>query len=98
MNKRFQKWMDLKNLNARKLASNIKINRPTISHILSGRNKPSIDILSKMIDVYPDLNLNWLISGLGYMSNEDKIITKPKRSLKKITVFYDDASFEELSR
>jgi len=39
-----------------------------------------------------------LISGLGYMSNEDKIITKPKRSLKKITVFYDDASFEELSR
>jgi|TARA_B100000780_G_scaffold72072_1_gene48256 transcriptional regulator with XRE-family HTH domain len=98
MNKRFQKWMDLKNLNASKLASNIKINRATISHILSGRNKPSIDILSKMIDVYPDLNLNWLISGLGYMSNEDKIITKPKRSLKKITVFYDDASFEELSR
>jgi len=90
--------MDLKNLNASKLASNIKINRATISHILSGRNKPSIDILSKMIDVYPDLNLNWLISGLGYMSNEDKIITKPKRSLKKITVFYDDASFEELSR
>ena len=98
MNKRFQKWMDLKNLNASKLASNIKINRATISHILSGRNKPSIDILSKMIDVYPDLNLNWLISGLGYMSNEDKIITKPKRSLKKITVFYDDATFEELSR
>jgi|TARA_B110000240_G_C13509307_1_gene458245 transcriptional regulator with XRE-family HTH domain len=98
MNKRFQKWMDLKNLNASKLASNIKINRATISHILSGRNKPSIDILSKMIDVYPDLNLNWLISGLGYMSNEDKIITKQKRSLKKITVFYDDASFEELSR
>lgn len=90
--------MDLKNLNASKLASNIKINRATISHILSGRNKPSIDILSKMIAVYPDLNLNWLISGLGYMSNEDKIITKPKRSLKKITVFYDDASFEELSR
>ena len=90
--------MDLKNLNASKLASNIKINRATISHILSGRNKPSIDILSKMIDVYPDLNLNWLISGIGYMSNEDKIITKPKRSLKKITVFYDDASFEELSR
>lgn len=90
--------MDLKNLNASKLASNIKINRATISHILSGRNKPSIDILSKMIDVYPDLNLNWLISGLGYMSNEDKIITKQKRSLKKITVFYDDASFEELSR
>ena len=90
--------MDLKNLNASKLASNIKINRATISHILSGRNKPSIDILSKMIDVYPDLNLNWLISGLGYMSNEDKIITKPKRSLKKITVFYDDATFEELSR
>ena len=56
MNKRFQKWMDLKNLNASKLASNIKINRATISHILSGRNKPSIDILSKMIDVYPDLN------------------------------------------
>ena len=90
--------MDLKNLNASKLASNIKINRATISHILSGRNKPSIDILSKMIDVYPDLNLNWMISGLGYMSNEDKIITKPKRSLKKITVFYDDASFEELGR
>jgi hypothetical protein len=63
---------------------------------LSGRNKPSIDFLTKLLKVYPNFNINWLISGQGYMSmqkSKEDIISK---SVKKITIFYNDASFEEV--
>ena len=70
----------------------------TISHILSGRNKPSIDFLQKMISSFPDLNLNWIVSGEGFMytSNETNESLHSKK-IKKIVVFYDDNSFEELN-
>ena len=96
MDNRFKIWMEHKQINASNLADNININKATISHILSGRNKPIIDFLTKLLKVYPNFNTNWLISGQGYMSmqkSKEDIISK---SVKKITIFYNDASFEEV--
>ena len=45
MHNRLKKWMKLEGLKSSNLADNIGVNRATISHILSGRNKPSIDFL-----------------------------------------------------
>ena len=67
MNERLRKWMSNESLKPSKLAENIKVNRATISHILSGRNKPSIEFLQKLLNNYSDLNANWLITGVGYM-------------------------------
>jgi transcriptional regulator with XRE-family HTH domain len=79
------------------LADNIGVNRATISHILSGRNKPSIDFLQKLLHSYPDLNANWLIMGIGYMQeNKKQEEVKSSKSIGKVVVFYDDKSFEEL--
>ncbi|MGY8932127.1 MAG: helix-turn-helix domain-containing protein [Flavobacteriales bacterium] len=65
MEKRFQKWLDSEDLSATQLSNNINVSRATISHILTGRNKPSIDILDKILNKYPNINLNWLVSGIG---------------------------------
>ena len=97
MNNRLKKWMNFEGLKSSELADNIGVNRATISHILSGRNKPSIDFLQKLLDIYPSLNSNWLITGIG--SIEKKQILKEDRiskSIKKVVVFYDDKSFSEL--
>lgn len=50
-------------LTASQLAENIGIQRSSISHILSGRNKPSLDLIMKLVGTYSDLNLYWLVMG-----------------------------------
>ncbi len=50
-----------KNLTSTKFADEIDVPRPSISHILSGRNKPSLEIVQKIIKKYPELGLEWVI-------------------------------------
>ena len=89
--------MESKDLKSSVLADIIGVNRATISHILSGRNKPSIDFLQKLLSAYPNINANWLITGIGYMQeNQKQQEVKPSKSIAKVVVFYDDKSFEEL--
>jgi transcriptional regulator with XRE-family HTH domain len=89
--------MRIEGLKSSALADSIGVNRATISHILSGRNKPSIDFLEKLFNVYPNINANWLISGIGYMQKnmEQKEMLFSKK-IGKVVVFYDDNSFEEV--
>ena len=97
MYKRLKNWMELEGLKASELADKIGVNRATISHILSGRNKPSIDFLQKLLYAYPNLNANWLISGIGFMQENEKLKQeKANRTIGKVVVFYDDQSFEEI--
>ncbi|MDA9612446.1 helix-turn-helix domain-containing protein [Flavobacteriales bacterium] len=97
MHERLKNWMGIEGLKSSALADSIGVNRATISHILSGRNKPSIDFLEKLLNVYPNINANWLISGIGYMQDnmEQKEVHVSKK-IGKVVVFYDDNSFEEV--
>ena len=98
MHSRLKYWMEMEALKSSKLADIIGVNRATISHILSGRNKPSIDFLQKLLSNYPELNANWLISGVGYMKeNQKQNEEKDSKSIGKVVVFYDDKSFDELN-
>lgn len=98
MHDRIKIWIESNGLKSSSFADKIGVNRSTISHILSGRNKPSIDFLDKMMKFFPDLNSNWIITGEGFMykskEKREKITTK---NIEKIVVFYDDNSFEELN-
>ena len=98
MYQRLKNWMESEGLIPSKLADIIGVNRATISHILSGRNKPSIDFLEKLLSSYPNINANWLISGIGYMQNniKKKEVFSTKK-IGKVVVFYDDNSFEQLN-
>ena len=98
MYKRLKNWMDSEGLKPSELADTIGVNRSTISHILSGRNKPSIDFLEKLLNTFPNINANWLISGIGYMQEDikEKELVSNKK-IGKVVVFYDDNSFEQLN-
>ena len=93
MNKRFKIWLDSVNLNANSFSKLVNLNRSTVSHIISGRNKPSIDVLEKILAIYPDLNINWLITGFGSINVKTDNI---KKSVNKVVIFYEDSSYEEL--
>ncbi len=98
MNFRLKNWMELEGLKSSHLADNIGVNRATISHVLSGRNKPSIDFLERLLHVYPQLNANWLITGIGYMTTKkDAKEVKSSKKIGKVVVFYDDNSFDEVN-
>lgn len=73
MKDRIQEYMDHKKINAGELAQMLDVQRSNISHILNGRNKPSATFIEKMLNVFPDLNARWLLTGQGPMF-EGKVI------------------------
>ncbi|WP_266365951.1 helix-turn-helix domain-containing protein [Tellurirhabdus rosea] len=50
-----------RNLTPSVFADEIGVNRASISHILSGRNRPSYDIIQKILRRFPDLGTNWML-------------------------------------
>ncbi len=65
MNTRLQQFLDLENLTPARLADIIGVQRSGLSHILSGRNKPSFDFIRRILIKYPRINSEWLITGKG---------------------------------
>lgn len=62
--------MENENLSPAKFADKLQINRANISHILNGRNNPSLDVVSKILSEMPYINTEWLIKGSGEMYKE----------------------------
>ncbi len=63
MNTRLQILMSRENLSASKLANFIGVQPSAISHILSGRNKPSYDFILRLATAFPAYSLEWLLLG-----------------------------------
>ena len=72
---RLQKILDYYNISATELSNQIKFNRSTISHLLSGRNKPSLDFVMRILQKYPEVELYWLLNGKGMFPANIKIPT-----------------------
>lgn len=67
MKDRLIRLLDSEQLTASKFADRIGVQRSSVSHVLSGRNKPSFDFIEKTLKAFPDLNPEWLILGKGDM-------------------------------
>ena len=52
-----------KNLTAKKFAELMEIQPSNVSHLLSGRNKPSVDFLTKLKEIFPEYSFDWIIMG-----------------------------------
>lgn len=61
--KRLKQIIDEMGLNASEFSELVGIQRSSLSHLYSGRNKPSIDFLIKIKSAFPDTDLEWLITG-----------------------------------
>ena len=62
-----------KNITARQFAEEIGIQPSGMSHILSGRNNPSLDFVLKVMKRWPEVNINWLMFGKGEMLQADQV-------------------------
>ena len=67
MDKRLQQFLDAENISQAQLADTLGVARAGISHILSGRNKPGFDFLEAMAVHYPQVSMDWLLTGKGRM-------------------------------
>lgn len=75
--KRLEFLMEHFGLNASAFADKINVQRSSISHLLSGRNKPSLEFVMKVIDLFPELNLYWLLDGKGFFLKKNEEATIP---------------------
>ena len=63
--KRLELILEYYGLNASAFADKIGVQRSSLSHLLSGRNKPSLDFILKILEVFPDIDLYWILNGKG---------------------------------
>lgn len=78
-----------KNLTNAEFAEAIGVQPSNISHIMSGRNNPSLDLVKKIVNRYPEIRLEWLLNGKGAMTKdlnlfdyENQKATEPKSVTK----------------
>ena len=62
---RLKKVITHYNENAASFSEKIGVQRSSISHILSGRNKPSLEFIMKVLSSYDEVDLYWLLNGKG---------------------------------
>ena len=73
--------MEKEGLNSALFADKIGVSRGTITHILADkpRNKPSIKVIQKILEKFPDINTDWLLSGKNPMYGHEKIFLHPQQ-------------------
>jgi len=110
---RLKKILDHHQLTASLFADKIGVQRSSISHILSGRNKPSLDFILKVTNTFLDVDIYWLLNGKGVfpkkgtstaptplsntIPNEVNLLPSGKK-INRIVVFYNDGTFDEYKK
>lgn len=85
---RFRYVMKLNSMTASQFADEIGVQRSSVSHILSGRNKPSLEFIQKVMNRFPKVDSTWLINGKTNIGSAPKIesevkIEKPKQETEE---------------
>lgn len=87
---KIEKIMQTENMNSAQFAMEIGIQGSTLSHILNGRNKPSLDVFKKILNRFRTINSDWLILGVGSMYRQEKNSHTP-------TLFDSETEIDTLS-
>ena len=107
---RLKKVMDYHQLSASLFADKVGVQRSSISHILSGRNKPSLDFILKLTSEFKDVDIYWLLNGTGSFpkNEENNLASTPSlfhnnsdntvKKIQRIVVFYADGTFDEYKK
>ena len=64
---RIKKLMEKENLSPGEFSEMVGIQRSAVSHLVTGRNKPSLEVIQKMLNTFRTLNSEWLILGVAPM-------------------------------
>jgi predicted transcriptional regulator len=110
---RLKKMMEHYQISASMFADKVGVQRSSISHILSGRNKPSLDFVLKVTAEFKDVDIKWLLNGIGAfpiteVSAENSTTPTPTifdlensshiKKIQRIVVFYADGTFDEYQK
>lgn len=87
--KRLEVILDYYGLNASAFADKIGVQRSSMSHLLSGRNKPSLDFVLKILDVFPEVDLYWILNGKGSFPKKEE---EPKNNATAIVAEIEKAN------
>jgi transcriptional regulator with XRE-family HTH domain len=71
MVERIRTLLETRQLTPTQFADAIGVARPIVSHILSGRNKPSLEVVQRILAAMPGLSMHWLLNGTGPMLTSD---------------------------
>jgi len=105
---RIQEVMKNNELSSSQFAERLGVQRSGISHILSGRNKPSLEFISKIHFKFDSVSIQWLLFGDETKKNSSKLLETDnkdnnikfnsqfsEKKTEKIIILYDDKSFIE---
>lgn len=88
-----------KGLTSTQFADTVDVPRAVISHIIGGRNKPSLEVVTKIALAFPEISLNWILLGEGDMlktlavtNDSEEASIKSKVEAKNDNVPIDDQS------
>jgi transcriptional regulator with XRE-family HTH domain len=107
ISERIQMVIKMHNLTPSSFADKIGVQRSNVSHVLSGRSKPGLDFLEKVLAGFPRVNAHWLITGeindssstsyseLNQVKNETLIEEKDNNEIDRIVIFYRNGTFSE---
>ncbi len=97
---RIKNLLTFYSLSATQFADKIGVQRSSISHLLSGRNKPSLDFVVKVVKTFSEVDLYWLLNGKGKFSKQEgsssnaplltleadeALLTEPKTETEKVS-------------
>ena len=88
---RIELLMKCNGLTASQFADKTGIQRASVSHIISGRNKPSLDVMLKIYEAFPELDLEWLMTGSG----EEHVVRTSKADNSEDSLFSQDSSYQK---
>ena len=95
--KRLEIILEYYGLNASSFADKIGVQRSSMSHLLSGRNKPSLDFVLKILEVFPEIDLYWILIGKGnFIKSDDENVnlgTEINPEKTKVTTPISDENF-----
>ncbi|MDR0981697.1 MAG: helix-turn-helix domain-containing protein [Culturomica sp.] len=86
MKERLRIFLEQKGLTPAKLATMINANPSAISHILNGRNKMGSDMMMNFAETFPEVNMNWFLTGNGEMfgeHNNNKPTVSPHNNIQQ---------------
>ena len=81
MKDRITRIMEFEEMGQAQFAAAIGIQRAAMSHIISGRNNPSLDVITKILDRFPIINPDWLLFEKGEMLRESSSDDSQDKSL-----------------
>ena len=106
MQEQLEEILRKEELSSSQFADKIGVQRSSVSHVLSGRNKPGFDFINKILKAFPSLNADWLITGQGEMYRERRSAmdlfdgpfseTSPAKDERKLSANVESSGIREV--